>query len=387
MNIEQLNAAWNEASLIPSLSTKTNQTQIARHRKEANEKTKSNFPIFQSTIKATDTDKSNLQDQQNNTDAIKDEKQQEYNHLVSTHKDRNQENNIPEYQKDKYKKYFQNNSPLKDNNFIPEKNNLAKQIKCPKLAPTNISSYKSIDMVTNEFIPEALGYIIGYGLTGKGSNDSSKVLNRMGLAGKETDRVLGSNYFVKMENPCSYHTSVDNCKGKDAYFYVRNVPQGWPKSLLGAGLLEDAMDLAPDDLIQSFYGNGKFSTKCKQRTLPVGNSINDSTKQFSNRTEYLKHGQKCIEKCKKTNKHGYPNCVKDCAKGFFLETRCTPDKDSYKYHNKEYFTLRSEEEEEERKKMTFRNLKNVCFLIILLLIIITIICLCLLHENFFLFLF
>ena len=369
MNMDQLNATWKEASFLPPMSTKPNQKEITRHRQEANEQTNSNFPIFQSTTMATDTDKTSLQDQQNHTDAAKEAKQQEYNHLVSTHEHQNTENNIPEYQKNEYKKYFQNGSSLQNNNFVPEKNNFAKQIKCPKLAPTNVSSYKSINMVTNEFIPEALGYILGYGLTGKGSKDSSKVLNRMGLAGKETDRVLGSNYFVKMENPCSYYTSVEKCKGKDAYFYVRNVPQGWPKGLLGSGLIEDAIDLAPDDLIQSFYGNGKFSTKCKQRTLPVGNSINDSSKQFANRTEYLEHGQKCIKKCKKKNKHGYSNCVKDCARGFFLETRCTPDNASYTYHNQEYFTNRDEQDEQEKKKMTFRYTTRIIIIIILISIL------------------
>lgn len=346
MNQKKLQSIWNEASFFPPMSTTTNQKEIQKNRIVSNQQLNSNFDIYNTTEATTKNDSSSMGDIQKKSDQSRQDQKNESTKLNEKYaqKKEDEHNNIPEYNKSEYQVYFEKNKHLRDGNFIPEHNNFAKQVKCPKLTKPKVDSYESISLITTDFIPEALGYIVGYNFSAQGSNNSSHILNRMGFTGGETDRVLGSNYFVKMNNPCSMTTSSEECKGKDAYFYVRNVPLKSPRGLLSTGLIEDIADLVPDELIRSFYGSGKFTTKCKSRNLPVGNSINDVSKQFVNRHVYLEQANLCTKHCEdnRSDSTKFTNCLKDCSRGFFLEKRCTPDTEIYKYDNIEYFETTSD---------------------------------------------
>jgi hypothetical protein len=96
---------------------------------------------------------------------------------------------------------------------------------------------------------------------------------------------LGSNYFVK-SGYCGSE-SVDECKDKQRWIYIRNIPSGKipctnvktnMKGLL-PGLLEDINDINPYEIIMNTMGKGAtISSKCIRRTENVGTS-NKSEKQ------------------------------------------------------------------------------------------------------------
>jgi len=98
---------------------------------------------------------------------------------------------------------------------------------------------------------------------------------------------LGNNFFVK-SGWCDKKKSVDECKGKDRWIYVRNIPTGKApctdsfgihlpgtvfKGLI-PGLVEDLVDINPITIFNSLLGTGGFSSTCTKRTLPVGPSNN-----------------------------------------------------------------------------------------------------------------
>lgn len=237
---------------------------------------------------------------------------------------------------------YDENIVMQDGNFVPETSSILKQVKCPRTAKSKYGKYKSIPFVIEEMIPEALGYVLGYGFTGRGSNDSRYVLQRMGVTGKYDDRVLGYNYFVDTNTTCSQIGSDKECAGKKNWMYVRSVPTMDNKGLWIGGMLEDISDLNPTDMLEALWGKGKFSGKCKKRTLPVGSNLLNNSKKFNSRKDYLENAKTCISNCKnkyqnESRSYLISNCYKKCSEGYFLETKCTATDDKYKYGDKEYF--------------------------------------------------
>tara|TARA_Y100000589_G_C27166711_1_gene635086 strand:- start:416 stop:1042 length:627 start_codon:yes stop_codon:yes gene_type:complete len=90
--------------------------------------------------------------------------------------------------------------------------------------------------------------------------------------------VLGNNYFINA-GKCGKSSSPE-CKGKDKWIYVRNIPTGkipcinlpTPFKGLIPGVMESATDLDPAKLLKSMAGKGSGSTKCYSRTELVGPS-------------------------------------------------------------------------------------------------------------------
>lgn len=97
-----------------------------------------------------------------------------------------------------------------------------------------------------------------------------------GYLSKEPE--MGSNYFVK-SGYCDTELSVDECKGKEKWMYVRNIPTGiipctniktGSKGLI-SGILEDINDINPFEIAMNTMGNGSaVSRKCVLRTEKVG---------------------------------------------------------------------------------------------------------------------
>ena len=110
------------------------------------------------------------------------------------------------------------------------------------------------------------------------------------------DYSLGSNFFMKSGLICD-DKSTPECKGKDNWMYIRNIPTG-KIPLLGdlsfqgitgcnidgltegrglvPGLLEDISDISPLNIGESVLGKGNVgSTTCKTVNYPVGTHIYD----------------------------------------------------------------------------------------------------------------
>ena len=103
-----------------------------------------------------------------------------------------------------------------------------------------------------------------------------------GLFGAPKQSPLGNKYFIK-SGTCS-NDSTEECKGKDRYIYIDNVPTGKIPCLdqigiklpgtifkgLVPGLLEDLAVINPVAMFNSLAGKGSISKKCSTRTEDVG---------------------------------------------------------------------------------------------------------------------
>jgi cbb3-type cytochrome oxidase subunit 3 len=105
---------------------------------------------------------------------------------------------------------------------------------------------------------------------------------------------LGNNFFVK-SGKCD-QTSVDECKGKDRWLFVRNIPTGnspclqnlgiqLPPGMMAGlipGFMEDVGTVAktPFNILNALMGKTVYSTSCISRTEKTGNagSLVDETK-------------------------------------------------------------------------------------------------------------
>lgn len=105
---------------------------------------------------------------------------------------------------------------------------------------------------------------------------------------------LGNNFFIK-SGKCD-QTSVDECKGKDRWLYVRNIPTGNSPCLqdlgiqlppgmmegLIPGFMEDVGTVAktPFNILNALMGKTVYSTSCISRTEKTGNagSLKNETK-------------------------------------------------------------------------------------------------------------
>jgi len=111
-----------------------------------------------------------------------------------------------------------------------------------------------------------------------GTNELSSVFGHKGM------KPLGTNFFVK-SGTCSKSASVSDCKGKQRYIYVKNIPTGKIPCLgqagiklpatgfrgLVPGLLEDIAQINPIEIFNSVMGSGStINDKCILRREKVG---------------------------------------------------------------------------------------------------------------------
>ena len=97
---------------------------------------------------------------------------------------------------------------------------------------------------------------------------------------------LGAKFFVK-SGKCG-DKSVEDCKGKDRYLYINNIPDGKIPCLeqlgiklpatsfqgLVPGMLSNIVDINPIGIFNSLAGKGNISSKCEMRTEDVGSNNN-----------------------------------------------------------------------------------------------------------------
>lgn len=99
--------------------------------------------------------------------------------------------------------------------------------------------------------------------------------------------ILGDRYFMK-SGKCNSDASINECKGKDRYIYIDNVPMNFSpcvntsqpisqrcqtnqNSGLIPGVIQDTMQINPFELISSISGSGSvINDKCVLRSEKVG---------------------------------------------------------------------------------------------------------------------
>ena len=100
---------------------------------------------------------------------------------------------------------------------------------------------------------------------------------------------LGNKFFIK--NGTCDNTSVDECKGKDRFIYINNVPSGKIPCLeqtgiklpetnfrgLVPGILENVMAINPVSIFNSLAGKGNISKKCYKSKKYIGYEGNYKT--------------------------------------------------------------------------------------------------------------
>jgi hypothetical protein len=213
--------------------------------------------------------------------------------------------------------------------------NIFNAMKCPEalddgipLPPAVESTSIKVTPVIQKEVYNFMNYAAAYPLSGVHTEvqngEIKQTPNGPFYAGK--DYALGSNYFMPLGH-CN-DKSEDNCKGKNRYVYIRNIPTGRIPlignlsfhSLTGCnipgitegrglvpGMLEDLSDIQPLNLLDNLVGNGNLGNyKCKKKEYPVGTHIYDPKMKCN-------PGEDCVNK------------------SWWMEKRCTP---SYKYLKK-----------------------------------------------------
>ena len=122
--------------------------------------------------------------------------------------------------------------------WLHKKSGPLKQMMSPIRFQGGNDSGKGVDYFLGTAIPNTIGYPIAYSFTGLGSNQGGW-FSKMGVAStKESDRVLGANYFLPMidkdQKPmiCS-SDSEDGCGGAQMHTYIQQYPSK-PMGLLPA---------------------------------------------------------------------------------------------------------------------------------------------------------
>lgn len=247
----------------------------------------------------------------------------------------------------------------------PETASVLRQVRCPTNAKADYKKYSSIPFIAETLIPEALGYVTGSLFTGRGQQNADKLLDRFGFSGSLNERVTGYNYFYKTNSTCPNNSFSDSndaeadfensgdkkCAGQPRYVYVRNVPTMSQKGIMSGGLLEDGKDLVATDAMNAFYyGRTKFAGPCSERKLPVGSALDDVSRRYKDREDFLKQSRSCIQKkCSKLSDNEKANCEKDCLMGHWIEKHCVSDPQKYFYGNKEYFSQEYDEYDNDNK--------------------------------------
>ena len=123
---------------------------------------------------------------------------------------------------------------------------------------------------------------------------------------KKKIRPLGNKFFIK-SGTCG-DESVKECRGKDRYIYIDNVPSGKIPCLkqlgiklpstsfkgLVPGLIEDLAYINPVAIFNSLAGKGGISDKCYLRTEKVGYSGNPSKYQTVTQCAPKDVGVQCL---------------------------------------------------------------------------------------------
>lgn len=145
---------------------------------------------------------------------------------------------------------------------------MLKQISCPK----SPSSNKGIDKVTRVWYPLMNKY--GFKYTG--------IVNTPKLA-------IGENKFFNTNQTCDM-TSEHSCIGEKKHYYLRGYPTGkmpiGQSGLIGS-IQEDIVDLNLTDYSKALVNQGPYaSNSCVLKTLPVGNKLNQRSKQRKDEAEF-----------------------------------------------------------------------------------------------------
>lgn len=108
-----------------------------------------------------------------------------------------------------------------------------------------------------------------------------------GIDCRNKDMSMGNSFFVQ-SGKCDEKNSVDECKGKDRWMYIDNIPKPYPACVdptqpidpqcsknqttgLIPGMLTDIAQMNPMEFLASSSGKGSFvNDKCVLRTESVG---------------------------------------------------------------------------------------------------------------------
>lgn len=187
------------------------------------------------------------------------------------------------------------------------------------------------------------GYPFAYNFTGRGSNNGG-FLQKLGIASEsESDRTLGSNYFLPMRNKegglmkCGSR-SKSGCGGQTAHVYI----QGYPSEPMGAlpavfdGLTHMNPSMFFDALKDSLFD---VAPTCEKVTLPVGSSLNMCRKaahgdytgrnlgfQPDVQSPAQAHAinEECLQGCANASFTEMDNCRRDCNRLWWEESKCVP---------------------------------------------------------------
>lgn len=192
-------------------------------------------------------------------------------------------------------------------------------------------------------VPQATGgYMFAYNFTGLGSN-TGDFLSKMGIASTtDSDRVLGSNFFLPMKNSdggpmtCA-ETSTGGCGGKQVHTYI----QGYPSKPMGAlpGVVDAITHLNPGMFLDAMYDAfTDTSPRCERITLPVGSALNQCTSttyshastdlgyrpDVSGPAEAANVYNACKNGCSDVAMDDADNCIRQCGQFWWTETQCVP---------------------------------------------------------------
>lgn len=206
-------------------------------------------------------------------------------------------------------------------------------MRCPSLLGSIHDVNKASDVI-NKVKSNLQDYALAYPIAGTNSNRAPGTVEDdpgKGPFYSGPDSTLGSNHFVRMGTCAS--NSERACRGQPRYVYVRNVPVGGTfKTLTGCnikdvtegrgllpGIVEDIGDML--DIGNAVGGNDDSfgSYKCARVTQPVGKNLSDAK-------------MKCAQKSNDGPTYDeLETCLYDDNKGWWMETRCSPQTTEYRY--------------------------------------------------------
>jgi len=132
--------------------------------------------------------------------------------------------------------------------------------------------------------------------------DKTKAFLFSGKDCQNMDKSMGDRYFTPA-GVCDQQSSVDECKGKDRYLFIDNIPQStYPcvdpsqpydqkctqqgNNGLIPGVLQDIMSVNPFEFLYSAAGKGSIvNDRCVLRTEEVGYRNLDGTAMFHKETK------------------------------------------------------------------------------------------------------
>lgn len=200
--------------------------------------------------------------------------------------------------------------------------NMVNRLRCPRTL--DIVNDNTHDIITKAYF-NSKRYILDMPISGTTDmvDDTELQYTPKGPFYSGRDMALGANYFMQA-GKCSLSSPDKDCRGRNKWIYVRNIPTGTIPMLgdasvqhmlkcslggatAGKGLvpsiLEDISDIQPLSLMQNITSSTKGnygSSTCKLMKYPVGTNINDPKME-------------CTEEDSSCN-----------ARSWWYEERCTP---------------------------------------------------------------